>query len=74
MEIHMLILDGKRDKSGYTKPNKLIFKGNYALESCILKLVESYFGIVLKDKVEDMLRVRITDDEIPEDLLQETLS
>ena len=68
MEIHLLILDGKRSKSHYTKPNKLIFKGNYALETCILKLVETYFGPVLKNKIEDMLRARITDDDIPEEL------
>jgi hypothetical protein len=69
MEIHMLVMDGKKEKSGYTKPIKLIFKGNYALESCILKLVETYFGPVLKNKIEDMLRARITDDDIPESLL-----
>lgn len=66
----MLILDGKKEKGGYVKPNKIIFKGNYALETCILKLVETYFGPVLKNKIEDMLRVRITDEEIPEDLLE----
>lgn len=71
MEIHLLILDGKKQKSGYTKPNKLIFKGNFALETCILKLVETYFGPVLKDKIEDMLRARITDEEVPEELFTE---
>jgi hypothetical protein len=70
MEIHMLILDGKKEKDGYTKPNKHIFKGNFALETCILKLIEVYFGPVLKNKVEDMLRARITDEEIPEELLK----
>lgn len=68
MELHLLILDGKRQKSGYTKPLKLIFKGNYALESCILKLIEVYFGPILKNKIEDMLRTRITETEIPEEL------
>jgi hypothetical protein len=71
MEIHLLILDGKKLKSGYTKPNKLIFKGNFALETCILKLVESYFGPVLKSKIEDMLRARITEEEVPEELFTE---
>lgn len=71
MELHLLILDGKRSKGGYTKPSKLIFKGNYALESCILKLIEVYFGPVLKDKIEDMLRSRITEIDIPEDLFKE---
>lgn len=71
MEIHMLILDGRAHKNGYTKPDKLIFKGNFALESCILKLIESYYGCKLKDKVEDMLTSRITNDDIPEELFKE---
>ena len=68
MEIHMLVLDGQKKKDGYVKPTKLIFKGKTALEDCILKLVESYFGPVLKNRIEDMLKCRITEDEIPEEL------
>jgi hypothetical protein len=74
MKIHMLILDGKSHKSGYVKPTKLIFEGKSALEDCILKLVEAYFGPTIKNRVEDMLRItRITEDEIPENLLSEDI-
>lgn len=74
MKIHMLILDGKSHKSGYVKPTKLIFEGSAALETCILKLVETYFGPVMKNKIEDMLRTtRITDEDIPEDLFKEVI-
>jgi hypothetical protein len=55
MEIHMLLLDGQKNKEGYVKPDKQIFKGNYALETCILKLIETYYGPKLKDKIEDIL-------------------
>lgn len=72
MKIHMLILDGKPHKDGYIKPTKLIFEGKSALEDCILKLVESYFGPVMKNKIEDMLRAtRQTLEEIPDDLFTE---
>ena len=55
MQIHMLILDGRTTKNGYTKPEKLIFKGDNVVESCIIKLCELYFGPKIKDKIEDKL-------------------
>ena len=73
MEIHMLIIDGRKTKNKYVSPTKLHFKGNFALEQCILKLVEAYFGLKLKDTVEDLLKARITDDEIPDELLMDKL-
>jgi hypothetical protein len=73
MEIHMLIIDGRKVKNKYVPPTKLHFKGNFALEQCILKLVEAYFGPKLKDTVEDLLKARITDDEIPDELLMDEL-
>ena len=58
MKIDMIILDGKADKKGYTSPTKLSFLGNYAIENCILKLTEMYFGSRLKTKIEDLLKTR----------------
>lgn len=58
MKIDMIILDGKKDKKGYTIPTKLSFLGNYAIENCILKLTEIYFGSRIKTKIEDLLNNR----------------
>jgi hypothetical protein len=51
----MLILDGRTQKDGYTKPTKMIFKGDNVVESCIIKLCELYFGPKVKDHIEDKL-------------------
>lgn len=66
MEIHMIIYDGKIEKGhnggSYVKPTKLQFKGNYALEATVLKLLEIYYGVAIKDAVENLLKNRIGDD------------
>jgi hypothetical protein len=61
IEIHMIILEGKRDKQNYTKPNKLNFLGTTAIEDCILKLTEIYFGSKAKDDVEEIIRIERLD-------------
>jgi hypothetical protein len=57
MDIHMIIFNGKKDKSGYVKPMKFNFSGVTALEDCILKLCEIFFSPEIKEKVEDYIRI-----------------
>jgi len=63
MKIDMIILDGKRNKEGYIPPLKLNFLGDYAIENCILKLSEIYFGLRIRNKIEDLLKLRRNDNE-----------
>lgn len=62
--IKLFILDGKQGKNHIEKgiPQQFYFKGNYAIEQCILKLVELYFGSSIMSKVEDLLKTRKEDD------------
>jgi hypothetical protein len=64
MFIELTILDGKRDKNNYTKPTKYFFKGNYAIEELLLKVSEVYFGSKIKNQVEDLLTVRILEEDV----------
>lgn len=66
MFIEVTILDGKRTKDNYTKPTKYFFKGNYAIEQLLLKITEIYFGSKIKAEFEDMLKLRITEDDLNE--------
>jgi hypothetical protein len=64
MFIELTILDGKRDKNNYTKPTKYFFKGNYAIEELLLKVSEVYFGSKIKNQVEDLLTVRVSEEDV----------
>jgi hypothetical protein len=66
MYIELIILDGKRTKDNYTKPSKYFFKGNYAIEQLLLKISEIYFGSKVKAEIEDLLKMRITEDNLNE--------
>jgi len=65
MYIKLFLLDGKQGKQGMqnTKPQEFYFRGNYAIEQCILKMVEIYFGNTIKIQVEDLLKLRMEDKE-----------
>lgn len=65
MYIKLFILDGKQGKKGIqnTQPQEFYFRGNYAIEQCILKIVELYFGSKIQTKVEDLLKARKEDIE-----------
>lgn len=63
MYIKLFILDGKQGKQGMqnTKPQEYYFRGNYAIEQCILKIVEVYFGSKIQSQIEDLLTARKED-------------
>lgn len=71
MHIELMILDGKRDKNNYTKPTRFSFKGNYAIEQLLLKVAETYFGSKIKSQIEDLLKSRLTEEEIVYNLIKE---
>lgn len=68
MFIKLFILEGKRDKNNYSKPTEFVFKGNYAIEQLLIKTSEIYFGKRISDQIEDLLKSRISEDEISEAL------
>ena len=60
----LIILDGKTLKNNFTIPYVLEGKGNFALELVLSKAAEMYYGNEAKIKIEDALKVRLSDDEI----------
>lgn len=41
------------------EPERMIFIGNYAIETMIIKIAEKYFGKGISDKIEMLLKNRI---------------
>jgi hypothetical protein len=61
MEIHISFLKPIRDNKTHA-PEKMTFKGNYAIETMLIKVAEKYFGTAISRKIEDMLTNRIEDE------------
>lgn len=62
MYIKLKIIDNRRKE--YNKPSEYIFKDNYAVETMLKKISEIYFGKKVSLKIEDLLKERITDEEV----------
>lgn len=56
MYIKLTIIDNN-------SPSKHIFKSNYAIETMLVKITEIYFGKEASLKIEDLLKLRLKDDE-----------
>lgn len=64
MKIKISILDGKILKNNFTIPTIIECNGDYGLELGISKLVEIYYGDKCRIQVEEILKVKLSDEEI----------
>jgi hypothetical protein len=46
-------------KHGSNEPEKMEFKGNYAVETLLIKISEHYFGVKVSQEIEKLLKTRI---------------
>jgi len=58
----IILLDGKRLKNNFTIPYVFEGKGEYALELVITKAIEVYYGERTKKELENLLKIRLTDE------------
>lgn len=64
MIVKLSVLDGKTLKNNFTIPYIFEGRGDYALELVISRAVEMYYGIEAKIKLEDTLKIRLTNEQI----------
>lgn len=64
MKIKLSVLDGKTLKNNFTIPYIFEGSGDYALELVISKVIEMYYGNRTRAQVEDILKVKLTEEEI----------
>lgn len=46
-------------KNKFVEPEKFEFKGNYAIETLLIKISEKYFGVKISRKIEDLLKTKL---------------
>lgn len=56
-----LFIPNKKDR-GY-EPEIMNFKGNYAIETLLIKVAEKFFGCKVSRQIEDILRTKKEDGE-----------
>lgn len=64
MKIKLTIFNPAKKRNGKhgVEPDIYEYKGNYALETMIIKIIEEYFGPKISDSVEALLKVRIEEE------------
>lgn len=64
MKVQIKVLDGKPQKYNFNIPHIFEGVGKYGLELAICVAIECYYGRKRRMELEDILKIRLTEEEI----------